>query len=65
MPTLLTATPWEFMGRVLACGELMRRQAVSFVGAGDSLQYRCGAKAANEFGALIVRRPVDCSAREP
>jgi endonuclease YncB( thermonuclease family) len=27
----------------------------------DSLQYRCGAKAANELGAFIARRPVDCS----
>ena len=65
MPTLLTATPWEFMGRVLACGELMRRQAVSFVGADDSLQYQCGTQAANEFDALTARQPVDCSAREP
>jgi hypothetical protein len=53
------------MGRALACGELMRRKAVSFVGADDSLQYQCGAKAANEFDALIARRPVDCPAREP
>jgi endonuclease YncB( thermonuclease family) len=27
----------------------------------DSLQYRCGAKAANELDAFIARRPVDCS----
>jgi endonuclease YncB( thermonuclease family) len=26
-----------------------------------SLQYRCGAKAANELDAFIARRPVDCS----
>jgi hypothetical protein len=65
MPTSLTATRWKFMGRALACGELMRRKAVSFVGADDSLQYQCGAKAAKEFDALIARRPVDCSAREP
>jgi hypothetical protein len=51
----------KFMGRALACGELMRRKAVSFVGVDDSLQYQYGAKAANEFDA----RPVDCSAREP
>jgi endonuclease YncB( thermonuclease family) len=27
----------------------------------DSLQYRCGAKAANELDSFIARRPVDCS----
>src|SRR6202790_2421729 len=27
----------------------------------DSLQYRCGDKAANELDALMARRPVDCS----
>ena len=27
----------------------------------DSVQYRCGAKAANELDAFIERRPVDCS----
>jgi endonuclease YncB( thermonuclease family) len=27
---------------------------------GDSLQYRCGAKAANELDAFIARRPVSC-----
>src|SRR5258707_3850717 len=27
----------------------------------DSLQYRCGAKAANELDAFIALRPVDCS----
>jgi endonuclease YncB( thermonuclease family) len=27
----------------------------------DSLQHRCGAKAANELDAFIARRPVDCS----
>jgi|ERR1700730_9698544 len=27
----------------------------------DSLQYRCGAKAANELDAFIARRPVDCT----
>src|ERR1700742_3010846 len=27
----------------------------------DSIQYRCGAKAANELDAFIARRPVDCS----
>jgi endonuclease YncB( thermonuclease family) len=27
----------------------------------DSLQYRCGAKAANELDAFIARRLVDCS----
>jgi hypothetical protein len=53
------------MGRALACGELMRRKVVSFVGADDSLQYQCGAQAASEFDALIAGRPVDCSAREP
>jgi endonuclease YncB( thermonuclease family) len=26
----------------------------------DSLQYRCGAKAANELDAFIAKRPVDC-----
>ena len=26
----------------------------------DSLQYRCGAKAANDLDAFIARRPVDC-----
>jgi endonuclease YncB( thermonuclease family) len=26
----------------------------------DSLQYRCGAKAANDLDALIARRPVNC-----
>jgi hypothetical protein len=30
------------MGRALACGELMRRKAVSFVGVDDSLQYQYG-----------------------
>jgi endonuclease YncB( thermonuclease family) len=27
---------------------------------GDSLQYRCGAKAANDLDAFIARRPVNC-----
>ena len=27
----------------------------------DSLQYRCGAKAANDLDAFIARRPVSCS----
>jgi endonuclease YncB( thermonuclease family) len=27
----------------------------------ESLQYRCGAKAANELDTFIARRPVDCS----
>jgi endonuclease YncB( thermonuclease family) len=27
----------------------------------ESLQYQCGAKAANELGTFIARRPVDCS----
>lgn len=27
----------------------------------DSLQYRCGAKAANELDAFIARRPVNCT----
>src|SRR5246127_5993026 len=27
----------------------------------DSLQYRCGAQAANDLDAFIARRPVDCS----
>src|SRR5260370_42034184 len=27
----------------------------------DSLQYRCGAKAANELDTFVARRPVDCS----
>jgi endonuclease YncB( thermonuclease family) len=27
---------------------------------GDSLQYRCGAKAANDLNAFIARRPVSC-----
>jgi endonuclease YncB( thermonuclease family) len=27
----------------------------------DSLQYRCGAKAANELDALIAKRPVSCT----
>src|SRR5258708_18348050 len=27
----------------------------------DSLQYRCGAKAANDLDAFIARRPVGCS----
>jgi hypothetical protein len=58
MPTSLTATRCKFMGPELACGELMRRKAVSFVGADDSLQYQCGAKAATEFDALIARRPI-------
>ncbi len=49
------------MGRALACEQLMRRNAVSVVGADDSLQYQCRAKAANELDALIARRPVDCS----
>jgi hypothetical protein len=39
----------------------MPRKVVSFVGADDSLQYQCGAKAANGLDALIARRPVDCS----
>jgi hypothetical protein len=65
MPTSLTATRWKFLGRALACGKLLRRKAVSFVWADDSLQYQCGAKAATEFDAVIAGRPVDCSAREP
>jgi hypothetical protein len=65
MPTSLTATRWKFVGRALALGQLMRRKAISFVRADDSLQYQCGAKAANEFDALIAQRRVDCSAREP
>jgi hypothetical protein len=36
-------------------------EAVSFVGTDDSLQYQCGAKAANELDALIARWTVDCS----
>jgi hypothetical protein len=55
----------EIHGTRTRCGELMRRKAVSFVGVDDSLQYQYGAKAANEFDALIARWPVDCSAREP
>src|SRR6478736_3117053 len=27
----------------------------------ESLQYRCGAKSANELDVFIARRPVDCS----
>src|SRR5262249_5834171 len=27
----------------------------------DSLQYRCGAQAANDLAAIIARRPVNCS----
>src|SRR5579862_9995359 len=27
----------------------------------DSLQYRCGAQAANDLDAFIARRPVNCS----
>jgi endonuclease YncB( thermonuclease family) len=27
----------------------------------DSIQYRCGATAANELDAFIARRPFDCS----
>ena len=29
----------------------------------DSLQYRCGAQAANDLDAFIARRPVNCSPR--
>src|ERR1700742_5106601 len=31
----------------------------------DSLQYRCGARAANELDIFIARRPVDCSPVNP
>src|SRR5258708_28150172 len=27
----------------------------------DSMQYRCGAKAANDLDSFIARRPIDCS----
>jgi endonuclease YncB( thermonuclease family) len=29
--------------------------------AGDSIQYRCGAKAANELDVFIAKRPVSCT----
>src|SRR4051795_10414694 len=30
----------------------------------DSLQYRCGAKSANDLDAFIARRPVSCHSRD-
>ncbi|MFL6816449.1 MAG: thermonuclease family protein [Bradyrhizobium sp.] len=30
----------------------------------DSLQYRCGAKSANDLDAFIARRPVSCESRD-
>jgi endonuclease YncB( thermonuclease family) len=30
----------------------------------DSLQYRCGAKSANDLDAFIARRPVSCQSRD-
>jgi endonuclease YncB( thermonuclease family) len=38
----------------------MRPKAVSSVATDESLQYRCGAKAANDLDAFIARRPVEC-----
>ena len=57
LDTLIDGIDRQFDGD----GELVRRKAVSFIGADDSLQYQCGAKAANELDALIARWPVDCS----
>jgi endonuclease YncB( thermonuclease family) len=36
-------------------------ESTQFCRNNESLQYRCGAKAANELDAFIARRPVDCS----
>jgi endonuclease YncB( thermonuclease family) len=47
------------MGRALACGESMRESSQLCRG-DDSLQYRCGAKAANDLDAFIAGRPVNC-----
>ncbi|WP_338128913.1 thermonuclease family protein [Bradyrhizobium brasilense] len=41
-------------------GELTRRRAASSAAATTSLQYRCGAQAANDLDAFIGRRSVDC-----
>jgi endonuclease YncB( thermonuclease family) len=41
---------------------LQRRRPSGFIEPSDSLQYRCGAKAANDLAAFIARRSVVCIA---
>ena len=48
------------MDRAFACGESMRRESSQLCRGDDSLQYRCGAKAANDLDAFIAGRPVNC-----
>src|SRR5258706_15034899 len=51
-PASSTAIRWKSTERASAFGALTRQRA--------SLQYQCGAKAANDLDAFIARRPVSC-----
>ena len=52
------ATRWKFMERVSDCVDAP--ESTQLCRGDDSLQYRCGAKAANDLDAFIDRRPVSC-----
>jgi endonuclease YncB( thermonuclease family) len=51
----------KFTGRAFAFWGIDAPESSQLCRGEDSLQYRCGAKAANELDAFIARRPVDCS----
>jgi endonuclease YncB( thermonuclease family) len=53
-------TRWKFTGHAFDYGASTLRRASQLCRGEDSLQYRCGVKAANDLDALIARRPVTC-----
>src|SRR5580704_11642016 len=49
-----------FTAHAHECGVSMTPETTQLCRGDDSLQYRCGAKAANELDAFIARRAVNC-----
>jgi endonuclease YncB( thermonuclease family) len=60
-PASSTATRWKFMEHVFAFWGIDAPESSQLCRGEDSLQYRCGAKAANDLDAFIARRPVSCA----
>ena len=60
-PASLMATRWKFMESAFGSGGIDAPESSQLCRGEDSLQYRCGAQAANDLDAFIARRPVNCS----
>jgi hypothetical protein len=54
-------TRWKYTARVSGSGDIDAPESTQLCRGEDSLQYRCGAKAANDLDAYVAGKSVSCT----